>query len=102
MTQSISPEELAAIQGHFHDCIIGRSHNKELLEAMPNLATDLRADGKQSWYAVPGMYGGFNYSLTIIDNVWTLVTESASRIADGTGQRHHITRNGATLVEDGF
>jgi hypothetical protein len=53
---------------------------------------------------VPGMYGGFSYRLEVAGVEAKLVSESWSRVVDGSGQRHEITSAGSQLVEveEGF
>lgn len=50
------------------------------------------------WYPVPGMYGGFSISLR--EN--HLYTESWTRVVEGSGRGHVITKHGAQLVRQGF
>ena len=54
------------------------------------------------WFAVPGMYGGFSYRLEKAGVEPKLITESWSRVVDGSGQRHEITPTRSRLVEEGF
>jgi hypothetical protein len=50
------------------------------------------------WFPVPGMYGGF--AITLADDF--LEVKSWCRIAEGSGQSHLITSEGAILVDEGF
>ena len=54
------------------------------------------------WFAVPGMVGGFSCAPQAEGDATTLVSASWSRVVGGSGQRHAITRNGCTRVEEGF
>ena len=50
------------------------------------------------WFPVPGMHGGFDIHLR--DGY--LEVASWCRVAGGSGQRHVVTEEGTTLVEQGF
>ena len=50
------------------------------------------------WFAVPGMYGGFQIKLM---RSYLFVT-SWCRVVGGSGQAHVITAEGYTKVEQGF
>lgn len=97
-------DELAAIQRHFHEVIRGRE--AELVDEhglrLPELAVLTESDPPAAWFAVPGMYGGFDYRLSPGETGWLLTAESWSRVASGSGQRHEITAAGALLVDEGF
>jgi hypothetical protein len=54
------------------------------------------------WFAVPGMYGGFNYWLEGEGTGTRLISESWSRVVGGSGQRHEVTMLDSQLVEEGF
>jgi hypothetical protein len=60
------------------------------------------AVGHPFWFAVPGMYGGFRYSLEQSGEAPVLVTESWCRVVGGSGQRHKVTADGSRLVAEGF
>ena len=55
-----------------------------------------------TWFAVPGMYGGFNYRLERREVELQLVAESWCRVVDGSGMRHVVTAKQAVLVDEGF
>jgi hypothetical protein len=65
---------------------------------------DMGPMGEESavWFPVPGMYGGFKYWLEEHDAQLTLTCESWCRVASGSGQRHAITEEGVTLVDERF
>jgi hypothetical protein len=64
---------------------------------------DLRVDeAEPRWFAVPGMYGGFAFHLQMRAHSLQLVTESRSRVADGSGMSHTITPTQVILDEEGF
>ncbi len=54
------------------------------------------------WFPVHKMFGGFNFFLSYKEDHYELISESWSRIADGLGQRHIITKSGTELIEEGF
>ena len=67
-------------------------------------AEDGGEDPPRGDFAVPGMYGGF-YGVTVNrdeSGTWGLDCESWCRVAGGSGQRHRITADETTLVEEGF
>jgi hypothetical protein len=103
-TVRVPAETLSLIQRHFHHVIVGREGG--LVERhrlrLPELEPLLELDGRKTWFAVPGMYGGFSYWLTGAGTDATLISESWSRIAGGSGQRHEITAAGSRMVEEGF
>ncbi|WGY73110.1 ankyrin repeat domain-containing protein [Burkholderia cepacia] len=101
----VPDDALLAIQRHFHAMILGRiAHLRvdalRLPELEPLLELDARA--RSTWFAVPGMYGGFSYALRTDGDAAVLVSASWSRVVGGSGQRHEVTANGCTLVEEGF
>ncbi|MGB3485873.1 MAG: ADP-ribosylglycohydrolase family protein [Mycobacterium sp.] len=54
--------------------------------------------GRQLWFPIPGMYGGFNIQLRDEH----LEVSSWSRVIGGSGQKHVVTEYGATLVDESF
>ncbi|WP_423382705.1 ankyrin repeat domain-containing protein [Burkholderia sp. LMG 32019] len=96
---------LRAIQRYFHEMILGRiAHLRVDALRLPELEPllELDAQAERMWFAVPGMYGGFDYALRTDGDAAMLVSASWSRVVGGSGQRHEITANGCTLVEEGF
>jgi hypothetical protein len=97
-------DTLLAIQRHFHAVIRGRA--AELVDrhnvVLPELAPLLTAEEPSAWLPIPGMYGGFRYWLEGERDQLKLITESWCRVAGGSGQRHEVTPQGSTLVEEGF
>ena len=81
------------------DWLLDHPDNKELM--LPTISMDLLSSG-DNWFPIPGMYGGFSYYLFLEDNKLKLISESASRIVGGSGQRHEITNEGCKLLEEGF
>jgi len=95
---------LLTVQAHFHAVIRGRAE-KEVREhelRLPELEPLLEFDDLQVWFAVPGMTGGFSYRLEAEGVEAKLVSESWSRVVQGSGERHEITSAGSRLVEAGF
>lgn len=95
---------LKKIEQHFHTVIHGRIDVLECAKALrlPELAPLLEFEKRKFWFAVPGMYGGFSYWLEADGADALLVTESWSRVADGSGQRHDISSAGSRLTAEGF
>ena len=94
---------LLKVQAHFHAVIRGRS--EQLVEEqglrLPELEPLLELDTPSMSFAVPGMYGGFNYWLESDGVQAKLVSESLWRICWGSEQRHEITSHGSQLVKEG-
>jgi hypothetical protein len=94
--------ELRAIQDHFHDVIRGRVADlvDEHQLRLPEL--EVLLETPSAWFPVPGMTGGFSMKLSVDDGQTKLATDSWSRLVQGSGQRHEITADGASLVRAGF
>lgn len=104
LARPVPPDVLSAMQKHFHAVIRERATelvDKEQLR-LPELEPLLEEEKVTVWFAVPGMYGGFNYRLTEDGIDAKLVVESWCRVVGGSGQRHEITSAGTRLVEEGF
>jgi hypothetical protein len=103
-----SQNELDMIQEQFYKLIIERAKTgwncKEFLEdktkKLPVITNKLQTESE--WFPVPGMYGGFKFELINKNNKPVLISESWSRVVGGSGQRHEITTEGYTLLEEGF
>ncbi len=94
---SVPPEVLHAIQAHFHGLIrslVGAQVEREALR-LPELEPLLELDLPRIWFAVPGMYGGFSYTLEGDGAAAALRVESWSRVVEGSEQVHRITATGA-------
>lgn len=105
----VSPGALREIEGHFHALICERAASfgldltdVALPELTPLLTSFDQASTRRIWFAVPGMYGGFHYGLTVRGKRPMLLVDSWSRIVGGSGQRHEIGTDGARLVDSGF
>ncbi len=95
---------LQAIEQEFHSVIRGRAENLLRQRAMrlPALEPCIEFRRGNFWFAIPGMHGGFAYTLEEGGSDAKLVAESWSRIWEGSGERHEITAKGATMIASGF
>ncbi|MEJ7848072.1 MAG: hypothetical protein WKF92_08300 [Pyrinomonadaceae bacterium] len=93
---------LLEIQRHFHAVILERAAERTQYSTLPDLAPLLLSEEPIDWFHVPGMYGGFNYWLVGEGEQTKLITESWSRVVDGSGQRHENTAAGIRLIDSGF
>jgi hypothetical protein len=95
---------LLKIQANFHAVILGRAEKlvHEQALRLPELEPLLELDEPGMWFPVPGMYGGFSYSLASAGVDAKFVSESWCRVVDGSGQRHEVTSEGSRLVAEGF
>lgn len=92
---------LPDIERNFHEVILARAAEGRLRvpDPLPHLDA---VERKSQWFPVPGMYGGFKYWWDPSNPEPLLVAESWCRVVEGSGQRHHITRRSAQLVDEGF
>lgn len=95
---------LSRLEAHFHQVIRGRAEKlvQEHSLRLPPLEPLLELEQPQSWFAVPGMYGGFSYQLAEAGVEPRLIVESWCRVVDGSGERHEVTSDGSKLVAEGF
>jgi len=95
---------LLKIQQHVHEVI--RERAAEIVDEhalrLPELEPLLELEQPEMWFAVPGMYGGFSFRLEADGVEAVLISESWSRVVEGSGQRHEITAAGSRLVAEGF
>lgn len=109
-------EVLRIIEAHFHELITHRnSCSKSALEkrgfVFPSLLPALKVHvddsgtggglGFQEYYAVPGMYGGFNTQVVKQETGWKLSCESWCRVCEGSEESHEITVEGTRLISQG-
>jgi len=98
--------ELRALEALLHQLIRERNRRNPDLHTqgfeLPSLIELVRTGKREEYYPVPGMYGGFNVRVLCEGGAWHLVCESWCRVVGGSGQRHRITRDGVTLLEQGF
>ena len=86
MTKKLSP----AILSGFHELIrsvAGKFVDNAGIE-MPKLPENV---GEECYFPVPGMYGGFHYSLETHENEQKLVVTSSTRIVEDSEQTFEIT-----------
>ena len=98
------PDSLLQLQKHFHSLIRERAGalvDKYKLE-LPSIGALPFGNEEKEYLGIPGMYGGFAYWLEGTPECPRLMSESWSRVTEGSGQRHEITVNGAILVAKGF
>lgn len=91
---------LLRVQRHFHAVIRERADAQveEHALRLPELEPLLEMEQPKVWFAVPGMYGGFSYWLQKAGVEPKLVSESWTRVVDGSGERHRITPKGNEAV----
>lgn len=104
LRREVPRERLAALQMHLHALVRGRAEVMVTQHALrlPELEPLLEMDEPAMWFPVPGMYGGFSFTLVGAGEAAILVCESWSRVVGGSGQRHEIDAQGIRLVEKGF
>lgn len=95
---------ILAIERNLHELMHHRAGNliEEQQVVLPGLTAPADATDDQEWFPIPGMYGGFSYGWAGSSSEPMLIVESWSRVVGGSGQRHHITAAGCTLIEEGF
>jgi hypothetical protein len=105
-------DDLAVVQDLFHQLIRQRAESFGVLDnlkdmKLPELSLDILAKQydeygteRQRWFAVPGMYGGFAYTLDYGNGQFKLRCDSWCRVWDGSGQSHEITIDGVVLIAD--
>lgn len=99
--------EILSVERHFHELIRGRTRSlledqEFTLPELPMLTAPADETTEPEWFPVPGMYGGFSYRWERRSTGPLLVVESWCRVVGGSGQRHQITANACTLVDEGF
>ena len=101
----LPPARIRALDAHLAAVIDGRIRGvlyegrdpREVLR-YPTVAIMHEVPDQRLWFPVPGMYGGFDIHLR--DGY--LEVNSWCRVVGGSGQRHVITEQGSTLVDEGF
>ena len=104
LLRHVPADVLARIQANFHEVIRGRADEqvREHQLRLPELEPLLEIRQAPVWFAVPGMYGGFSYTLEADGEQSRLIVESWCRVVGGSGQRHVVSAAGSTLVDEGF
>ncbi len=87
----------AVIEGRIRGVLYEGRDPREVLR-YPPVAILHEVPDRRLWFPVPGMYGGFGIQLR--DGY--LEVNSWCRVVGGSGQRHVITEQGSTLVDEGF
>lgn len=96
-----SQSDLKAIEKHFHELIRQRAADFNITNPpLPDLEDLVRQGKNYHAFAIDGMYGGFKFRIEGSGPNLKLISESWSRVVGGSGQLHHITVAGCTLVED--
>jgi len=96
--------ELDRVQAHFHDLMRSRAGDllQEHTASLPSLVLGVGTEDEPGWFPIEGMDGGFKYWWDPTTSGLRLMTESWSRVVDGSGQLHEITPAGARLLGEGF
>jgi ADP-ribosylglycohydrolase len=92
------------IQLYFHKLINERMNEFGIKNdiKLPELNSKQINLEKNMYFPINGMYGGFSYWFELKNDELELISESWSRIAGGSGERHIINKNGCILVDEGF
>lgn len=103
-TMKIPDTPVKAIQRYFHALIRQRAAEFGIrkLPRLPQLALLVRLNDQKAWFAVPGMYGGFSFWFEGEGAQTKLISESWVRVVVGSEQRHQVTAEGVSLVEEDF
>ncbi len=101
----LSPARIRALDAHLAGLIESRvggvlyeGRDPQSVLRYPPVAILHETPARRLWFPVPGMHGGFEIHLR--DGY--LEVASWCRVVGGSGQRHVITQDGTTLVEEGF
>jgi hypothetical protein len=94
-------DSITRIETRFHALIRERANDLASGLELPLLQRDVPMF-EERWFPVPGMVGGFAYALHDEPEGPVPIVESWSRVVGGSGQRHRITAQGCTLLEEGF
>lgn len=91
---------MSRIEAHFHALIRERAGELATGQTLPGISGETLGFRKR-WFPVPGMYGGFAYSLSGEDDSLVLMVQSWSRVVAGSEQTHRITADGCRLLGGG-
>lgn len=104
-TSPLSPARIRALDDHLAGLIESRvsgvlyeGRDPQAVLRYPPVAIMHETPARRLWFPVPGMHGGFDIQLR--DGY--LEVASWCRVVGGSGQRHVITEDRTTLVEEGF
>jgi hypothetical protein len=101
--RSVPGKSLSGIQARFHTLIhkiAGELVTKQNLR-LPELEVMLEFESRRFWFPVPGMYGGFLYSLDVNESEPRLTVQSWRRVVQGSGMHHDITPSATILIDAG-
>lgn len=103
-SKRVDERTLARIRELFHGLIRSRAREGGLAvpRRLPRLGDLVVDDPEPKWFPVAGMYGGFAYRLQSRGDLVQLLTESGSRVADGSGMMHVVTAMQVVLEAEGF
>ncbi|MFC5061123.1 hypothetical protein [Actinomycetospora atypica] len=93
---------LADMETYLAALITVRARQLDKSHRMPELGPLEEYPEAKFWCPISGMYGGFSYHWLDPGGRSVLEVSNWSRVVGGSGQRHHISENGVTLVEVGF
>lgn len=97
--------QLKRVEQNFHGLIRQRNKGNPNLAGFifPDLVELANVPMRETYYPVPGMYGGFDTTLTCSSHRdWKVTCSSWSRTVGGSGQRHEVTKDRITLLQEGF
>jgi hypothetical protein len=96
----VSTEVLTRLESNLHGLIRERAADlvREHRLRLPELSPLTEVAEPTFWFPVPGMYGGFRYTLDGAE----LAVDSWCRIVGGSGETHRVTADGVRLVESGW
>jgi hypothetical protein len=102
--REVPREKIRPLQRQLHRVIASRVDKlvREHHLRLPQIEPLLEWEETEMWFAVPGMYGGFQTRFEGEGAGAELITSSWCRVAGGSGQRHRVTAEGWTLIEEGF
>jgi len=94
---------LTSLMEHFHALMLSVVSGEPRLVAwvkkhLPGVDDVLGSTLTSAYLAVPGMYGGFKYRLTIVGGRPLLEVGSWCRIEAGSGQAHEVSPQGSRVV----
>lgn len=102
--ESLPSITLESIEGRFYALIMKRAGHLKSMESLelPKLSALTAATSFGGSLRVPGMYGGFLYSLEKNGRSIVLIVNSFCRVVGGSAQRHLITPEMTKILCSGF
>ncbi len=94
-------EQLNSIERKFHNLILNHSIKKEYLKGIHLPRLDFSLLNKNRYFPIPGMYGGFLYTLEYdnFEEKFVLYVSSWSRIVENSERSYKITEFSCELIE---